>query len=280
MAFDFPLTDPALDHLQDGRGYYGATAPDGTMLHGSSALKLYRSDPLGYSRWITAHQVVWLCKSGLGTRELRIAAEKTIEGYQRTVHQNFGNIVDSYLYRQHEEVRKYEQKESTRTLLRARRRVAALRSHPDVGPYVTSPTLVPQVAHAWQDEATGLWLRMRMDSVDYIDARPSYLDLKVWSRSHPKMVRRNIEDFGVDIQMPLYRRGAMHLWGAGIRCGIVVCDPKDNGPIYLRWFDDGLVDEWDEELGGLLDRLAASYRTGDFRNPDEGVAVLGREVSG
>lgn len=279
MPVDFPNTLPELGFLQDAQKYYRAKAPDGTRLHGSSALKRYRKSPPQYFEQLTASIILESCKKGLGSASMRHAAETTLQKYRATKYQNFGSLVDVYLLGSDDEKRQAETSYKTADLLRARQRVAAIRSHPDVGPYVNSPTMRRQVAHAWQDPATGLWCRMRMDIVDYLDQRPSYPDLKVWSRSDPRLIWYNIKDFGVDIQMPLYRRGAVDLWGEDVggrlRCGLLVCDPKEGGVIYLRWIHDEKVDEWDEALTELLGQLARSYATGDFRDPDEGVAEIG-----
>lgn len=279
MPVDFPNTLPELDFLQDAPEYYRAKAPDGTRLHGSSALKRYRKSPPQYFEQLAASITLESCKGGLGDASKRYAAEATLRKYEASKYQSFGSLVDAYLLGSAAEKRQMETSHKTVDLLRARQRAAAICSHPDVGPYVNSPTMRRQVAHAWQDPATGLWCRLRMDIVDYLDGRPSYLDLKVWSRSDPRLIWRNIKDFGVDIQVPLYRRGAVDLWGEDVgrrlRCGLIVCDPKERGTIYLRWIHDEKVDEWDEALTELLGRLACSYITGDFRDPDEGVAEIG-----
>lgn len=274
---DFPNTHPAWRHLQSGKTYYTAAAPNGAVLHGSSALKLYKESPPKYLRWTMIALAQAACQRGQGTLQLRRQVEEMMKEFQPTPAMNFGSMVDAYLFNQLAEMREIERTQNFRTLERVYARVRALRTHPEIGPYVTSKTLRPQVAHAWQDPATGLWLKMRMDAVDYIDARPTYWDLKVWQRCEPAMCLWNVNKWGVKIQMALYRRGARDLWNVSPRQGILVSGPKMNDIVYLRWIDDKDLDVWDEELGRLLGDLKRSWETMDFADKDA-VGTLATEA--
>jgi hypothetical protein len=72
-----------------------------------------------------------------------------------------------------------------------------------------------EVSLIWQDEATGVWLKSRVDVMP--DAQFDYADLKTFApqtRDIKRAIHRSITDYRYDMQMALGQEGAFQLTGA------------------------------------------------------------------
>lgn len=128
----------------------------------------------------------------------------------------------------------------------------------------------------WQDEETGIWLRMRMDWATHFDV-PTIVDLKTSADVSPDEFARSTFKYGYHRQDPHYRDG----WAAALGCDpddidfvFAVVDVNDPHLVMVYRLDDEAV-----SLGREQNKIAREvYRdcseSGHWPTWDEGIAPL------
>ena len=64
-----------------------------------------------------------------------------------------------------------------------------------------------EVSGFWLDSEFGIWLRMRMDWLAYVDGIPTIGDLKTAKSASPREFARSVYDYRYFMQDPHYREG-------------------------------------------------------------------------
>lgn len=133
-----------------------------------------------------------------------------------------------------------------------------------------------EVSGFWQDEETGIWLRMRMDWSTHFDV-PTIVDLKTSADVSPEEFARSVSKYGYHRQDPWYRDG----WAAALGCDpddidfvFAVVDVNDPHLVMVYRLDDEAV-----ALGREQNKIAREiYRdcsaSGRWPTWDEGIADL------
>lgn len=80
----------------------------------------------------------------------------------------------------------------------------AVKQHPVAGGLFAEGD--PEISGFWQDPATGIWLRMRMDWMTHFEV-PTIVDFKTTADVSPDHFARSVADFGYHRQDPHYRDG-------------------------------------------------------------------------
>jgi hypothetical protein len=249
--------------------YFSAAAPDGSTLHGSGHIRRFAESPRVYGATCAALCVRdWLRRVGSGA--LSPEAVALLASLEPTAAMNFGSAVEHFAFpASGEPMPDVSRAVQRRAMIRARQ----IRTHPEAGRWITAEGAVYQVAHRWEDPASGLWLRMRLDCVYHTASGPGELDLKVWSGCTGRNLRFKLRDHGADLQGVLYRRGQLDLWGVTLPRTLVVAGPGITDKIFVRKLSNATpgspLSKADDRLSRLLDRLALSYQTCTFTDPEE-----------
>lgn len=245
--------------------YFAATAPDKSILHGSGRLKRFEDSPRVYgATWVAEWMRELYPRAGGGLLPAEVVA--LLKSLEPTAAMRFGSAVEYYAFPASGEPLPDV---SATVRRRAHIRAVQIRSHPEAGRWITADGAAYQVAHRWQDPASGLWLRKRLDVAYHSEVGPAELDLKIWSGVTDWRIKFMIRDHGADLQAAIYRRGQMDLWGVALPRTLVVAGPGIQDKIFVRKLHPDTLKAADYRLSNLLDRLAAAYQSCTFTDPEE-----------
>lgn len=273
MSFPAAIWQPTREE------YFSALAPAGSaagphpgwsLLHGSGRMKLAERSLRAFGEVLTAQMMRWAA-SGTPGAVLSPWCEAVLESQEPTSAMLFGSAVESLVMPGDPMPAQFANDPKARS--RAEIKARQILEHPEAGRYVRAPGAAHQVAHRWQDEASGLWFRMRLDLAYWFGGppRPAVEDLKIWSRiDDDRQLERKVRDQGADLQAALYRRGCRDLWGVEPPHSLIVADPSILGRICVRRLSEETIAAADERLSRVAANLAACYGTGVFLDPAEG----------
>ena len=260
-------TFPAAAWTPTADEYFSATAPDGTDLHGSSKLKRFMFSPRIFGETLAAQMARRVAMTNGGGGRLRSVPTAMLEALEPKPWMLFGSAVESFAF---PFTGDFGPELPAHQTIAARTRAEQIRQHPEAGKYIAAPGAVYQIAHRWQDPASGIWLRARWDCGYWAISGPAVLDLKIWTGcNEERRIRFKVRDNGADIQGAIYRRGAMDLWGASPPHSLLIAGPSVTDRIYVRTLSPKLLAEADDKISAALDGLAECYRTGRFEDPEE-----------
>lgn len=265
-----PQRDEYFEALAPEGGHYEGAHPGWGMLHGSGSLKLAERSLRAFGEVMAAklaRQAVlrsWAADRGCGPPGLEAAltprAVAVLESQESKPWMRFGSAVES-LVMPGDPMPELTAAEKVRAEIRAQQ----ILEHPDAGKYLRAKGAAYQVAHRWQDEASGLWFRLRFDLCYWMAGpRPAVQDLKVWSGVTERNLPFKIRDNGADIQAAIYRRGALDLWRVAPPHTLIVVGPHILDPIFVRTLSDATIADADARVSLTAQRLAGCYRSGQF----------------
>lgn len=88
----------------------------------------------------------------------------------------------------------------------------------------------------WQDAATGIWCKARLDLLD-LGPTPYILDLKTTSDASERSFAYSCRDYGYTLQAGMYLEGINALLGPDAVKGFIIIACEKDAPYRLEWYD-------------------------------------------
>jgi hypothetical protein len=262
-------------------------APDGKPLIGSGAAKLFDLSPRVYAERICAPLILMVRPAQTDLqRQARAMAEQwgfagpngdgdlcrrwaasVVEDAKTKRWMDTGAAIEHYLFpTAGDPLPAMSKKDLEAAEVRAWR----IGKHAVAGPYFGAEGSTYQIAHMWQDSASGLWLRMREDCCYTSRYGPAVFDLKIWSQlDRVWSMRKKIISMGAATQAAIYQRGEMDLWGHKNDWSLIISGPGVSDKIMVRRLGKDLIRVADEKLSRTLDDMAKAYETSVFHDANE-----------